>query len=76
MDDYMQSFINYYHLTKGDERYEIIKDSNATYLFMTLTGVEHQADLAKADYKAAAKTYLAGIGLSEEEIKALQDCLK
>ena len=71
----MASFVNYYHLEKGDERYQAIMDGNAAYLFMTLSGTEHVTDMEKADYQAAAEAYLLSAGLGEDEIAQLIMCL-
>ena len=75
LEDYMASFVNYYHLEKGDERYQAIMDGNAAYLFMTLSGTEHVTDMEKADYQAAAEAYLLSAGLGEDEIAQLIMCL-
>ena len=75
LEDYMTSYVNYYHLERGDERYQTIVDGNAAYLFMTLSGTEHVSDMEQADYQAAAEKYLLNAGLTENEIMELKTLL-
>ena len=49
LDDYMRSYVNYYHLEEGDEKYQAVKDGNADYLFMALSGTEHVSDMEQAN---------------------------
>ncbi len=72
VDDYMQTYINYYHLEVGSEQYEAVKSSNIVSILETITGSEKGADLTAVDLEAAAVAYIKAIGLTDEEIAALK----
>lgn len=74
--DYMDSYVNYYHVEPSSEQYEKVAESNARGMLRDIAGLEKGADLAGADLAAAAKAYLQGIGLTAEEIGALEAALK
>ena len=69
VDDYMITFYNYYGVTRDDERYENIADSNISKTLKNLFGV---SDLESQDLQKCAGEYLAGIGMSSEDIEALE----
>lgn len=75
VDDYMTTYVNYYHLTGDSEQYAAVKSSNIVSILETITGSEKGADLSEVDLAEAAAAYLEDIGLSEEETAALKDNL-
>ena len=75
VNDYMTTYVNYYHLTEDSEQYAAVKNSNIVSILEAITGSEKGADLSKVDLAKAAGEYLADIGLSEEEAAALKDNL-
>lgn len=75
LDDYMLSFVNYYHLEKDSSQYTALLQSNARYLFRTFAGLEDASLPAEADYEQAAVQYLTDSGMTETEIAALRACL-
>jgi 2',3'-cyclic-nucleotide 2'-phosphodiesterase (5'-nucleotidase family) len=68
VEDYMVSYINYYGVEKGSEKYQAIADSNIVKTLKNAFGVD---DLTKADLSAEAKGYLKEIGMTDSEINAL-----
>ena len=74
--DYMTSYVNYYHVEAGSERYNRIAESNILSTLRTLAGLEEGADLASADLQAAAAAYLTDtVGLSAQQVEDLQALL-
>ncbi|MDY5845722.1 MAG: tyrosine-protein phosphatase [Bariatricus sp.] len=72
VEDYMQTYINYYHLEKGSEQYIALKNSNIDSTLRMITGFSDSTDLTKADLTAAANQYMKSIGLSDAECEALR----
>ena len=72
IQDYMITYYNYYGVAPGDERYEVIANSNICKSLAAAFGVE---DIREADLASAAEEYLLGIGLTEEEIGTLKEKL-
>ena len=68
--DYMESYVNLYHLEPGGEKYDLLAESNIVRELQDAFGLP---DLAApgADLAAAARTYLLSLGLSDSEIDAL-----
>ena len=54
---------------RDDERYENIADSNIRKTLKNLFGV---SDLESQDLQKCAGEYLAGIGMSSEDVEALE----
>ncbi len=74
-DDYMTSFVNYYHVEKGSEQYEKIAASNVLTDLAKLAGLEKGADLSKVDLEKAATDYLISCGLTQKQVDSLQTLL-
>lgn len=72
VNDYMQTYLNYYHLEVGGEQYEAVKSSNIVSILETITGSAKGTDLTKVDLAAAAEAYVKGIGLTDAECAALK----
>ena len=73
--DYMQTYINYYHLEKGSEQYIAVKNSNIDSTLRIISGSSDGTDLAEVDLAAAAERYIKSIGLSDTECGALRSNL-
>ena len=74
--DYMESYVNYYHLEPGTDTYSMIAEKNILEMVRQVAGVEKGAALDGVDLRAAAEGYLAAYGMAEEAIRALQDHLR
>lgn len=74
-EDYMASFVNFYHVEPGSEQYAKIADSNILETLRGIAGLEKGADLTGVDLAEAARAYLLDIGLREDEIDMLQGVL-
>ena len=68
--DYMQTYINYYGLEKGTEKYDAVVNSNITKALATAFGVE---DIFTADLAAEAEAFISEeMGLTQDEVAALK----
>lgn len=70
--DYMVTFYNYYHVEEGTEQYDIIASHNIQKSLATAFGLE---SIFGEDLQAAAVRYLESIGMTKDEIAAVQACL-
>ncbi|MGM0438453.1 MAG: tyrosine-protein phosphatase [Bacillota bacterium] len=71
VEDYMQSYVNYYGVEKGTEKYEIIA-KDVTEMLKVMTGGE---DPGNADLSEAAENYLMNGGMTKEQINSLKNKL-
>ena len=70
VDDYMETFYNYYGVEKGTEKYDAVVNSNLVPALNTCFKVQ---DVYKADLVAEAEAYLMeDLGLSADEVAALK----
>lgn len=70
VEDYMETYINYYGVEKGSEKYEAVVNSNIIQALNTGFKVK---DVYKADLVAEAEAYLMeDLGLSADEVVALK----
>ncbi|MBR3107693.1 MAG: tyrosine-protein phosphatase [Clostridia bacterium] len=67
--DYMMTFYNFYGVQPGTEQYDVIAASN---IQKSLAAAFEMTSIFEGDLQAAAVNYLTGIGLSAEEIAAVQ----
>jgi hypothetical protein len=63
-EDYMQSYVNFYHVEKGSEKYEAIAKGNCDPMLSFIKGTA-------PNLSEGARQYAASIGLSQEEIRSL-----
>ena len=75
VEDYMLSYENFYHIEKGSDQWQHIADGNIIPSMLKMTGAADAAELKTLDLKAAAESYLLGLGLSPDEIKAIYNKL-
>ena len=70
IDDYMETYVNYYGVEKGSEKYDAVVNSN---LIQSLNANFKVNDIHKADLAAEAEDYLTEeLGLSSAEVSALK----
>ena len=67
--DYMVTYFNFYGVQPGTEQYDVIAASN---IQKSLAAAFGMTSVFEGDLQAAAVSYLTGIGLSAEEITAVQ----
>ena len=70
--DYMQSYVNYYGLEAGTEKYDMVAQKNIMQMLTAVTGTE---TLEGVDLQAAAVQYLLSHGMAQEAIDALRAAL-
>ena len=70
--DYMETYYNYYGVTKDDARWDAIASSN---IVKSLQRAFHVDELQTADLAGLAKAYIKEIGLSDAELAMLMDNL-
>ena len=70
--DYMLSYVNYYGIEPGSDKYEMIAEKNIMDMIRTVAGLEKGASLEGIDLKAAAEAYLAAHGMSAETIAQVE----
>ena len=71
-DDYMLTYMNFYHITPDDTSYGILLKSNLVKTLCGLLGVDH---LESADLEAKANDYLLSTGITEEALASLYTVL-
>ena len=72
VDDYMKSYENYYHLEKGSEQWNAVRDSNIVKELELLTG---SSEPEKCDLREAAERYVEDLGFSLVEMGLLREHL-
>ena len=73
-EDYMLSYVNYYHVEKNTAKYDI-NAKIAEQMLCQIAGVDEGTDLAKVDLVKAAEDYLTSAGMTAEQIGALKTAL-
>ena len=73
--DFMLTFYNFYDLSPDSEQYMQIADSNIKKTLAEAFGIASLDDEG-IDLSACAENYLKEIGMTDEEIQALKDCLQ
>lgn len=68
VEDYMQSYINYYGVKKGTDQYKLISQ-DVLAMLKVIAGTDN---LDKADLRAGAKNYLLSGGMTAKQIEALK----
>jgi hypothetical protein len=70
IDDYMETYYNYYGVEKGSEKYDAIVNNNLIKVLNTTFKV---TDIHKADLVAEAEAYLTeDVGLTADEVATLK----
>lgn len=74
--DYMLSYVNYYGLEPGTDKYNMIAEKNIDEMMRMIAGLDKEDPLEGADLKTAAETYLTAHGMSEEAIRTFREKLR
>ena len=72
VDDYMQTYANYYGIGPGNVRYDMIVEKNIGDMLRIVTGQENGASLADVDLRAAAEHFLLDHGMTGEALGQLE----
>ena len=70
-DDYMQTYVNYFHFEKGSDDYEKFAEFAILPMMCLMAEVDKGTDLSEVDLVEAANAYLLGIGLEQSQIDDL-----
>ncbi|MCT8975074.1 SAM-dependent chlorinase/fluorinase [Clostridium sp. CX1] len=68
VEDYMESYINYYGVKKDTDQYKLISED----VLAMLKVIADNSDLDKADLAASAKNYLLSGGMTDKQIETLK----
>ena len=72
IDDYFITYLNYYGIEKGSNKYEVIKSLHIDEMIRYVFGFDENTNLLKANYHTPVNSYLLSIGLTQEQIDAIQ----
>ena len=75
VDDYFITYKNYYGIEKGTSKYNAIKELHIDEMIRYVFGFENNTLLLGAAYHTSANNYLLSIGLTQEQIDAVQEKL-
>ncbi len=76
LQDYMLSYVNYYGIEPGTDKYQMIMENNAIDMIRAIAGAEKDTELESIDLSCAAHDYLVSHGMTEEAIDTLKSRLK
>lgn len=71
-DDYMMSYINYYGLKKGSDKYTLIMGANIDAMLCTIAGLDTGSDLSGVDLAKVANAYILSCGVTQAQIDTLK----
>ncbi len=73
VSDYLQSYVNYYHIDPEteSEKLNMIAEKNVLEMIRTVAGLEKGAAVAEVDLAAAARNYLLSHGMEEQALLTL-----
>ena len=75
IDDYFVTYQNYYKIEKDSSKYEVIKELHIDEMIRYVFSFDERTNLLGAGYYSRARAYLENIGLTNEQIDALQEKL-
>ena len=75
IEDYFITYHNYYGIEKGADKYDVIKSMHIDEMIRFVFDFEPKTTLLGANFKSKANSYLLAIGLSQEQIDAVQSKL-
>ena len=75
IDDYFVTYQNYYKIEKDSTKYEVIKELHIDEMIRYVFSFDERTNLLGAGYYSRARAYLENIGLTNEQIDALQEKL-
>ena len=72
VEDYFITYKNYYGIEEGSKKYDTIKSLHIDEMIRFVFGFEDNVFLLGANFKSKANSYLLAIGLSQDQIDAVQ----
>ena len=72
VEDYFITYHNYYGIEKGTKKYDVIKEMHIDEMIRFVFDFAPKTLLLGANFKSKANDYLLAIGLSQEQIDAVQ----
>lgn len=72
----MTSYINYYGIEVGNEKYDMIAEKNVKEMMRSVAGLEKDATMDGTDWAMAAEQYLLAHGMEKDAIETLKTNLK
>ena len=73
--DYMLSYINYYKVEPGTEKYNMIVERDVKEIMRAVAGLGKGESLAGTDWRAAAEDYLLKHGMDKDSVVSLESFL-
>ncbi len=71
-DDYMDSFVNFFHVPVAPGQYDRIGNNNILESMRQMAGIPKGSSLKGVDLSKAAESYIKSIGLTDDEIEKLK----
>ena len=75
IDDYFITYSNYYGIEKDSEKYNVIKEFHIDEMIRYVFSFDKNTNLLTSGYYSKARAYLENVGLTSDEINALQEKL-
>ena len=72
VDDYFITYKNYYGIEKGTDKYEVIKSIHIDEMIRYVFDFNKSTNLLTANYQSNVNAYLLSIGLTQDQIDAIQ----
>ena len=72
IEDYFITYHNYYGIEKGTNKYDVIKSMHIDEMIRFVFDFDKGTLLLGANFKSKANSYLLAIGLTQEQIDAVQ----
>ena len=72
VDDYFTTYHNYYGIEKGSDNYEVIKSIHIDEMIRYVFDFQESTNLLGANYYSKDTEYLLHIGLTQDQINAVQ----
>ena len=72
IDDYFITYMNYYGIEKGSQKYDLIKEIHIDEMIRYVFGFEKNVLLGTANFHSMANNYMLNVGLTQEQINTLQ----
>ena len=72
IDDYFITYMNYYGIEKGSQKYDLIKEIHIDEMIRYVFGFEKNVLLGTVNFHSMANNYMLNVGMSQEQINQLQ----
>ena len=70
--DYMTTYVNYYGIEVGSEKYDMLTEKNIKEMMRAVAGLEKGASLEGIDWQAAGEQYLLSLGMDADAVSRLK----